>query len=44
MTTDFLTPYGVQLEQVLHLKAFQLAASKVDKISGDIRICLDIMR
>jgi Cdc6-like AAA superfamily ATPase len=30
--------------KVFHEKAFQIAASKIDKVSGDIRVCFEIMR
>lgn len=35
-----------QLEayQIMHPKAFTLAAGKVDKLSGDIRVCFEILR
>ena len=30
--------------EIIHPKAFQLAAGKIDKVSGDIRICFEILR
>lgn len=30
--------------QLVHPKAFALAAGKIDKISGDIRVCFEILR
>ena len=33
-----------KIHEVIAPKAFLLAASKIDKISGDIRVCFEIMR
>jgi hypothetical protein len=30
--------------QIMHPKSFMLAAGKIDKISGDIRVCFEILR
>jgi biotin synthase-like enzyme len=29
---------------IMHPKSFMLAAGKIDKISGDIRVCFEILR
>ncbi len=39
-----LAPYKVTVSDVIHPLAFTLAASKVDRISGDIRVCFEILR
>ena len=31
-------------QDLIKLQSFQLAASKMDKISGDIRVCFEILR
>ena len=32
------------LQNLIHPQSFQLAASKIDKLSGDIRVCFEILR
>ena len=32
------------LKNLIHPQSFQLAASKIDKLSGDIRVCFEILR
>jgi hypothetical protein len=32
------------IDEVVHQKAFELAAGKIDQVSGDIRVCFEIMR
>lgn len=44
IATQAVAPYSVALADVLHPKVLQLAASKIDKLSGDIRVCFDIIR
>jgi hypothetical protein len=31
-------------EMLVEMKAFEMVASKVDKLSGDLRVCLAIVR
>ena len=31
-------------QELIHPKAFQLAAGRIDKVSGDIRVCFEILR
>ena len=44
LAQDTLQPYHKKVEELIDPKAFQLAASKIDKLSGDIRVCFEIMR
>lgn len=38
------TPHKEEFKQLIDPKGFEIVASKVDKISGDLRICFDIMK
>jgi len=39
-----LAQFKLKVEEVVNPLAFLLAASKVDRISGDIRVCFEILR
>ena len=37
-------PPSCSIDTIIHNKAFLMAASKIDQVSGDIRVCFEIMR
>ena len=41
---EVLAQFKLKVEEVVNPLAFLLAASKVDRISGDIRVCFEILR
>lgn len=44
LASEVLSPLNLKVDEVVHSRAFILAASKVDRISGDIRVCFEILR
>ena len=44
LSNEILEPFQYKIEKLIHPKVFAIAASKVDKISGDIRVCFEMMR
>ena len=41
---DFLLENSPEITPLIHPRVFQMAAAKIDKVSGDIRVCFEILR
>jgi hypothetical protein len=43
LAQQILMPFNVKVEDVINPTVFGMAARKIDKLSGDIRVCFNIL-